>query len=69
MNDNDPLAIPVDWTDEQALAIFDFVDKFREIVVREYQEAIMHQFGIKMGEPELYRENSEPFDFDDEIDF
>ena len=34
---------------KQALAIFDFIDKFLEIVAREYQDAIMCQFGIKMG--------------------
>ncbi len=40
MNDNDPLTIPDDWSDQQALAIFDFLDKLRETVWREYREGI-----------------------------
>jgi hypothetical protein len=69
MNDNDPLTIPDDWSDQQALAIFDFLDKLRETVWREYREGIIHQLRTEMGGTELETENSELVEFDDDIDF
>jgi hypothetical protein len=69
MNDNDPLTIPDDWSDQQALAIFDFLDKLRETVWREYREGIIHQLRTEVGETELKTEYSELVEFDDDIDF
>jgi hypothetical protein len=69
MNDNDPLTIPDDWSDQQALAIFDFLDKLRETVWCEYREGIIHQLRTEMGGTELETENSELVEFDDDIDF
>jgi hypothetical protein len=69
MNDHDPLTIPDDWSDEQALAIFDFLDKLRETVWREYREKIIHQIRSEMGGTELDIENSESSEFDGGIDF
>jgi hypothetical protein len=70
MNDNDPLTIPDDWSGQQALAIFDFLDKLRQKMWLEYQEEIIHQLRSEMDKTDLEQQNNEsPFEFDDDIDF
>jgi len=69
MNDNDPLTIPDDWSAQQALAIFDFLEILRQKVWLEYQEEIITQVRAEMDRSERGMENCESVDFDDDIDF
>lgn len=71
MNDNIHLVIPDNWSDEQALTIFDFLDKLRDKVWFEYQEGIIRQLRMETGgsELELDMKISELPEFDDDLDF
>ena len=71
MNDNIHLVIPDNWSDEQALTIFDFLDKLRDKVWFEYQEGIIRQLRMETGgsELELEMKISELPEFDDDLDF
>lgn len=71
MIDNIHLVIPDNWSDEQALTIFDFLDKLRDKVWFEYQEGIIRQLRMETGgsELELDMKISELPEFDDDLDF
>jgi len=69
MTDNIHLIVPDDWSDEQALTIFDFLDKLRDKVWFEYQEGIIRQLRTETGGSERGIEISESFEFDDDINF
>jgi hypothetical protein len=60
--------IPDDWSPEQAIAVYEFLDEVRERVWDRYQEHIIEQFRINcekekdQGQPELFPFNDEfPF--------
>jgi len=69
MNDSNPLNIPDNWSGQQALAIFDFLDKLRQKIWLEYQEEITLELRSEMDKADLEMDNSESFEFDDDIDF
>ncbi len=69
MTDNIHLLVPDNWSDEQALTIFDFLDKLRDKVWFEYQEGIIRQLRIETEGTEREIEISESLEFDDDIDF
>ncbi len=69
MNDNDPLNIPDDWSAQQALAIFDFLETLRQKVWLEYQEEIISLVRAETDRNEQGMESRESIDFDDDIDF
>lgn len=59
--------IPDDWTPEQALAVYEFLDELRDRVWDHYREQIQQQYRIDCGEDD----DAQPdlFEFDDEIPF
>ena len=69
MNDNDPLNIPDNWSAQQALAIFDFLETLRQKVWLEYQEEIISLVRAETDRNEQGMESRESIDFDDDIDF
>jgi len=60
--------IPDDWSPQQAIAIYEFLDEVRERIWDRYQDHIIEQFqidcGIEPGEAQL-----ELFPFNDELPF
>ena len=69
MKQFEPFKIPDYWSDREALAIFDFLDKLRDKVWHEYRDEITNQVRSEMDQTDQDIENSEPFEFDDDIDF
>lgn len=60
--------IPDDWSPEQAIAVYEFLDEVRERIWDRYQEHIIEQFRINCD-----KENDELqlelFPFNDELPF
>jgi hypothetical protein len=54
------LPIPYDWTPEQALAVYDFIDELRE--------AIWTRYGIQLTEL-MREERVSVFDVEDDVTF
>ena len=60
--------IPDDWSPEQAIAVYEFLDEVRERVWDRYQEHIIEQFRINC-EKEKDQGQPEHFPFNDEFPF
>ena len=60
--------IPDDWSPEQAIAVYDFLDEVRERIWDRYQEHIVRQFQINC-EKDKDDAQLELFPFNDELPF
>ena len=60
--------IPNDWSPEQAIAVYEFLDEVRERIWDRYQEHIIEQFRINC-EKEKDAGQLELFPFNDELPF
>jgi hypothetical protein len=60
--------IPEDWSPEQAIAVYEFLDKVRERIWDRYQEPIIEQFQINCDK-EKDEGQLELFPFNDELPF
>lgn len=60
--------IPDDWSPEQAIAVYEFLDEVRECIWNRYQEHIIGQFQINC-EKEKDEAQLELFPFNDELPF
>jgi hypothetical protein len=49
--------IPEDWSPEQAIAVYEFLDKVRERIWDRYQEPIIEQFQINCVLPATVRDS------------
>jgi hypothetical protein len=60
--------IPEDWSPEQAIAVYEFLDEVRERIWDRYQEPIIEQFQINCDK-EKDEGQLELFPFNDELPF
>jgi len=60
--------IPEDWSPEQAIAVYEFLDEVRERIWDRYQEPIIEQFQINCDK-EKDDLQLELFPFNDELPF
>jgi hypothetical protein len=60
--------IPEDWSPEQAIAVYEFLDEVRERIWDRYQEPIIEQFQINCDK-EKDEGQLKLFPFNDELPF
>lgn len=60
------LPLPTDWTPEQALAVYDVLTHFAEVIWQHYEDPLI---ALLQSEPEPHDEQPDLFDIDDPIPF
>jgi hypothetical protein len=67
-----PVAIPDDWSDQQALAVYDFCSALQELIWRRYHDALIDPIlhaQLEAGGPHRIDTRTFPLPFDDDAPF
>jgi len=67
-----PLPVPHDWSDQQALAVYDFCSALQELIWRRYRHALIDpilQAQFQAGRSNPTDTRTDPLPFDDDAQF
>ena len=67
-----PVPVPDDWSDQQALAVYDFCSALQELIWRRYRHALIDpilQAQFQAGHSNPTDTRTDPLPFDDDAQF